>query len=156
MRNKRFQIALLIISIIIFCYHCFNLIYLWSDIPNQMAIHFSNDKPDNWGPKYMLFIMPIVGILIWIMIGFLVNKPEKLNYINLTEANREIQFLRTKKVLILLQNLSFIILIIANEAMLKSAVGMETSLTFSIAIVLLIVCIIAPVYLLIWASTLKY
>ncbi|MCM3672057.1 DUF1648 domain-containing protein [Mesobacillus maritimus] len=156
MRNKRFKITLMIISTFILCYHIFKLFYLWSEIPFQIAIHFSSETPDNWGPKYILFIIPIVSILSWLLIGLLVKNPERLNYVNLTEANKKIQFTRAERVMLLIQNLSFISFILANEALLKNAVGMESSLPFSIAIVLLVICFIAPVYLLIWASTLKY
>lgn len=39
-----------------------------------------------------------------------------MNYINLTEANKEIQFSRTRIVMILIQNLSFMSIVLANEA----------------------------------------
>ena len=156
MKMKHFKVTLVIISISILCYHIFQLFYLWADIPERIAIHFTNDAPDNWGPKYILYIMPILGIFIWFLIGLLVKKPEKLNYINLTEANKEIQFSRTGKVLILIQNLSFISFILANEALLRYSVGIDSSLPFIISLTLLAICFITPFYLLIWASTLKY
>ena len=92
------------------------LFYLWTDIPERIAVHFTNETPDNWGPKYILHIMPILGIFIWFLIDLLVEKLEKLNYINLTEANKEIQFSRTRIVMILIQNLSFMTIVLANEA----------------------------------------
>ena len=156
MRNKPFKITILIISIFIFCYHVFNLFSLWSTIPERIAIHFMNDMADNWGSKYFLLIMPIVSIFVWYLIGLLVKKPEKMNYINLTEANKEIQFSRTEKVMILVQNFSFLFFIFANEAFLRSTVEMESNIPFIISLSLLALCFIAPIYLLIWAATLKY
>jgi hypothetical protein len=156
MKNKPFKLTLTIISISIFLYHGFNLFYLWSDIPNQIAIHFSNDQPDNWGSKYFLLIMPIISILFWLLLQLLVRKPEKLNYVNLTERNKEIQFLKAEKVMLLIQSLGSISFLFANEAFLRSAIGMEITLPLSIAIVLLAICMIAPLYLLFWSATLKY
>ncbi|WP_449536333.1 DUF1648 domain-containing protein [Ferdinandcohnia sp. Marseille-Q9671] len=156
MKIKHFKVTFLIISIFVFCYHILNLFYFWPDIPERIAIHFTNDTPDNWGPKYILYIMPVLGIFIWFLIGLVGKRPEKLNYVNLTEANKEIQFARTEKVLILIQNLSFISFLLANEAMLRNTVEMDSSLPFILSLTLLAICFIAPIYLFIWASTLKY
>jgi hypothetical protein len=155
-RNKPFKITFSIISISIFCYHIFNLLSLWTTIPDSIAIHFTNDTPDNWGSKYILFIMPILSIFVWFLIGILVKKPEKLNYVNLTEVNKEIQFSRAEKVMILIQNFSFLFFILANEAFLRYSVGMESNIPFVTSLTLLALCLIAPIYLLIWAATLKY
>lgn len=156
MRNKPFKITILIISISIFCYHIFNLFSLWSTIPERIAIHFTSDTTDNWGSKYFLLLMPTLSIFVWLIIGLLVKKPEKMNYINLTEANKEIQFLKTEKVMILVQNFSFLFLILANEAFLRYTVGMESNIPFVFSLTLLALCLIAPIYLLFWAATLKY
>ncbi|MGO4529761.1 DUF1648 domain-containing protein [Paenibacillus sp. 2TAF8] len=152
---KYFKVTLFILSLSIFLFHVFKLVYLWTDIPERIAIHFTNDIPDNWGPKSILYIMPVIGVFLWFLIGILVKKPDKLNYINLTEANKEIQFSRTGKVLILIQNLSFLSFLLANEALLNYAVGIDSSLPFIISLSLLAFCFIAPIYLLIWASTLR-
>lgn len=156
MKHKGFKTILLIISIVIFGYHIFNLISLWSSIPDRIAIHFTNDTPDNWGPKYALLIMPIISLLAWFLIGLLIKNPEKLNYVNLTEANKEIQYSRATKLLILIQHLSFLVFIFANEVFLNFSIGTNYSLPFIISLTLSAICLIAPIYLLIWAATLKY
>lgn len=156
MKNNRIKLILTIFSIAILFYHGLNLYYFWSDIPNEIAIHFSNDKPDQWGSKYFLVIMPILSILFWFLIGIIARKPETLNYINLTEKNKEIQYLKAERVLLFIQNIGSVTFIFTNEAFLRSAAGMETTVPLFIAIALLVVCLIAPLYLLIWAATLKY
>lgn len=156
MKNKPLKLTLIIISISILFYHGFNLFYLWSDIPNQIAIHFSNGQSDNWGSKLLMFVMPVISIFIWIFMQIVVRKPEKLSYVNLSEKNKKIQYLKAEKVLVLIQYLASIALIFANEAFLRSAVGIDTRLPLAIAIFLLTICFIAPLYLLIWAATLKY
>ncbi|RCW76945.1 DUF1648 domain-containing protein [Saliterribacillus persicus] len=124
MKTKSLKSTLIIISTAIFLYHAFHLLYLWSDIPNQIAIHFSSGKPDNWGSKFILFIMPAVSVLIWYLMGLLVKNPEKLNYINLTEENKEIQYSKAEKVTLLIQYLGSIAFIFANEALLRNSVEM--------------------------------
>ena len=64
MRDKHFKIILSIISILIFAYHMFNLFYLWSDSPSQIAIHFTGKTPDHWGSKYFLIVIPFLSILV--------------------------------------------------------------------------------------------
>jgi len=151
-----FKWTLIIISTSVFIYHGINLIYLWGDIPNQIAIHFSGGSPDNGGPKTILFILPVISFLFWISIGLLIRNPEKLNYVNLTEENREVQYSKVGKGMLLIQNFGFIFLILVNEAILNNAVGEEFSLPFTIAIALLVMCFLIPFYLLFWAATLKY
>lgn len=90
--------------------------------------------------------MPILGIFIWFLIGLLVERQEKLNYINLTEANKENQFSRTRIVMILIQNLSFMSIVLANEALLRYSVGMESNVPFATSLTLLALCLIAPIF----------
>lgn len=156
MNNKQLKITLSIISISIFCYHIFNLIFFWTTISDSIAVHFTNDTPDNWGAKYILFILPLLSVVVWFLLRIAIKKPEKLNYVNLTKENKEIQFSRTEKVMILLQNFSFLSLIFANEAILRFSVGMESNVPFVTSLVLLALCFITPIYLFIWAATLKY
>ncbi|NMH68252.1 hypothetical protein HF072_05605 [Bacillus sp. RO3] len=57
--------------------------------------------------------------------------------------------------MILIQSLGSIAFLVGNEAFLRRSVGIETSLPFTIAIGLLAICFLAPLYLLFWATTLK-
>lgn len=156
MNNKRLKVLLFIFSFSIFCYHLFHLITLWTNIPDRIAIHFTNDTPDNWGPKYILIIMPLLSMILWNLIGLFAKNPEKMNYVNLTDANKEMQYARAEKVMILMQNFGSLSLIFANDALLKHSVGIDSSLPIIISLTLLGICFIAPIYLFIWAATLKY
>ncbi|MHA7136664.1 DUF1648 domain-containing protein [Rossellomorea arthrocnemi] len=155
MRNEPLKLPLILLSTTILLYHTFHLFYLWSEIPDTIAIHFNKGEPDQWGSKNILFIMPIVSTLIWFLIRLLAKKPEKLNYVNLTEGNKKIQYVKAEKVMVLIQYMGAVTFIFANEAFLRNAVGMESRLPFSIALGLLCICFIAPIYHLFWAATLK-
>ncbi|CAN7527644.1 DUF1648 domain-containing protein [Rossellomorea sp. LjRoot5] len=156
MRTETFKWMLVIISITILIYHVFHLFSLWSEIPNTIPIHFSKGKPDHWGSRYFLFIMPAVSLVIWFLIGLVVKKPEKLNYVNLTEENRQLQYVKAEKGMVVIQYLGSLVFVCANEATLRNAVGMESSLPYSIAIMLLAICFFVPIYHLFWAAMLKY
>ncbi|MDX8342551.1 MULTISPECIES: hypothetical protein [Bacillaceae] len=78
-----------------------------------------------------------------------------MNYIHLTEENENIQYEQAERVLVLIQYLGSLTFVFSNEALLHEAVGMESSWPFSIAIVLLGICFVTPIYHLFWAATLK-
>ncbi|MCR8848060.1 DUF1648 domain-containing protein [Rossellomorea sp. SC111] len=155
MRNELLKCTLIIISITILFYHIVHLFSLWSEVPRTIPIHFSKGEPDQWGSKYLLFIMPVVSILIWFFMGLLAKRPEKLNYVNLTEENKHRQYVKAEKGMVVIQYLSLMIFEFANEAFLRNAVGMDSSLPFSIALALMAICFLAPIYHLFWAARLK-
>ena len=123
--HSKIEYLLVFLSAVFFIYHLTILIIAWPDIPNQIATHYSNGVPDNFGPKYLLIFIPIISVLIWCLLGILVRKPEKLNYINLTEANKNLQYKKARKIMSVIQNASFIMLLFANKAFIRGAMGLE-------------------------------
>lgn len=154
--HSKIENLLVFLSAVFFIYHLTFLINAWPDIPNQIAFHYSNGIPDNFRPKYLLIVIPLIGVLMWCLLGFLVRKPEKLNYINLTEANKDLQYMKARKIMSVLQNAIFIMLLFANEAFIRGAMGLEFSFQLSISLLLLVICGLTPLYFLIWAFRLKY
>ncbi|TXC92719.1 DUF1648 domain-containing protein [Metabacillus litoralis] len=152
---KSFKFLLSFISMGILVYHLINLFLLWSDIPDRIAIHFTNDVPDNWGSKFFVLIMPIIGLLLWWLIGLFTKHPEKLNYINLTAKNREKQYNMSKNIMIFIQHLVLIISILANESFIRYSVGIENSVLNFLPLFLTAIMFLAVFYNLIWAARLK-
>jgi uncharacterized membrane protein len=75
------------------------VIVLWSytilnfrKLPEIIPIHFDLEgKPDNYGAKYFIFFLPIIGSLIYFFLSF--NIKEINNYpVEITQENKEIQF----------------------------------------------------------------
>lgn len=156
MKNNSLKIILFLISIAIFGYHLTSLLIHWSEIPNEIPIHFQNGEPNNWGPKYLLFILPGLSIILWHLIGLLTKNSKKLNYVNLTEKNKEQQYKRVGNMLVLVQYFSATGLVLLNETFLRELMGMDASIALYTAIILLAACVILPFYYLFWAATLKY
>ncbi|MBM7602764.1 putative membrane protein [Metabacillus crassostreae] len=152
---KSFKFLLSFISVGILVYHLINLFLFWPDIPDRIAIHFTNGEPDNWGSKFFVLIMPIIGLLLWWLIGLFTKHPEKLNYINLTEKNREKQYNMSKKMMIFIQHLVLIISILANESFIRYSVGIENSVLNFFPLILTAIMLLAVFYNLIWAARLK-
>ena len=156
MRKKLLTCTLIIISMAILFYHFVHLFSLWSEIPSTIPIHFNTGEPDHWGSKYLLFIMPVVGIVLWFFMGLLARRPEKLNYVHLTEENKHIQYVKAEKLMVFIQYLCLMMFEFANEAFLRNAVGMDSSLPFSIALAFMAICFLAPMYHMFWAAMLKH
>lgn len=154
-KGKSFKLLLGIVSLFVLAYHLINLLLIWPDIPNRIAIHFTNGEPDNWGSKYFLLVMPLIGVVSWWLIGLLTKHPDKLNYINLTKENREKQYKKTSKIMILNQNISLILFILGNEAFLRYAIDKENGLFIFLPIAILVISVLSFFYLLIWAAKLK-
>lgn len=154
-KDNSLKLVLGLVSLIMLVYHLINLFLFWSDIPNRIAIHFTNGEPDNWGSKYFLLIMPFIGVITWWLIGLLTKHPDKLNYINLSDKNCEEQYKKTSKILILNQNIYFIIFILTNEAFLRYATDRENDLFIFLPIALLVVSLLSFLYNLFWATRLK-
>ncbi|MFB9860016.1 DUF1648 domain-containing protein [Salinicoccus siamensis] len=155
MKVKSFKSVFYIISSIILVYHLVNLFLFWPNMPDRIAIHFTMGEPDNWGSKYFVLIMPTIGLLMWWLIGLLTKHPEKLNYINLTEKNREKQYNMSEKIMTLIQNLVLIASILANESLIRHAVGIENNVFNFLPLFLTGIMVLAVFYNLIWAARLK-
>ncbi|MGM0843698.1 MAG: DUF1648 domain-containing protein [Bacillota bacterium] len=133
-----------------------HVIMVWTEIPSSISIHFINGEPDRWGSKLFLLIMPLVGLLLWWLLGKLAKHPEKFNYINLTDKNREKQYKMTGKVMVLIQNLSLLAFVLANEEFLRNAAGSNSSNIFLVlSIVSMGIIPLAFFYNLVWAARLK-
>jgi len=74
------------------------VIFLWGytilnfrKLPEIIPIHFDLEgKPDNYGAKYFIFLLPFVGSLIYFFLSF--NIKEINNYpVEITQENKEIQ-----------------------------------------------------------------
>ncbi|MDF2607352.1 MAG: hypothetical protein K0S34_1547 [Bacillales bacterium] len=104
-KKTMFEVILNTISIASFI--CI-LIYLklsWSDIPETVPMHFdSTGKVDNYGAKEFIFILPMVGAILWIMLTILEKFPHTYNYINLTSENIEKQYKNGSMMINILKN----------------------------------------------------
>ena len=48
---------------------------LYPDLPAQIPLHFDwRGQPDAWGPKYILWIIPFVGVLVTLLVDLAVRK----------------------------------------------------------------------------------
>jgi uncharacterized membrane protein len=62
----------------------------WGSLPLHVPTHFAVDgRPDAYGPKASILVLPIVSLVLYVVLTALSFFPQRLNYpVQVTEANR--------------------------------------------------------------------
>ncbi len=99
------------IGILALCTSFFLLARYWSVLPEKIPTHFNfAGKPDGWGGKESLFILPVLGTFMYIIMKLLSKYPQIYNYpVEITEANAAFQYLLGRKVINWLRTLVVIL-----------------------------------------------
>lgn len=68
--------------------------YNYNSLPDQIPIHFNiKGEADAWGRKITIFILPVIGLLLFAGFRTLYMKPHKFNYIKtITKKNAQHQY----------------------------------------------------------------
>lgn len=92
-------------EVIFTIFDCINfglIAFLWwftvknyKTLPQRIPIHFDLDgKADNFGKKRYIFLMPVLGTLLYLIFMYVTGHPESSNFpVEITESNEETQFL---------------------------------------------------------------
>jgi uncharacterized membrane protein len=92
-------------AIILFIAGAVNLIMQWSSIPGTVPIHFNGaGEPDGWGSKVNLWILLVIGSMMWVLLTVLEKFPHVYNYLFLTEENAERQYKNARLMLNVIKN----------------------------------------------------
>ena len=77
------------------------LIKVWSSLPDQVPTHFgANGKPDDWGSRSMMLILPMVVLVMYSGLTILSRFPHTFNFpVTITENNFEKQYKMAKTLL---------------------------------------------------------
>lgn len=94
-----------IAAIILFIAGAANIIMQWSSIPGTVPIHFNGaGEPDGWGSKNNLWILLVIGSLMWVLLTILEKYPHVYNYLFLTDENTERQYKNGRLMLNVIKN----------------------------------------------------
>lgn len=56
-------------------------ILYWNQLPEKMPIHFgATGKPDAWAGKASVWLLPAVGVFVYLLMTFISKKPSNFNY----------------------------------------------------------------------------
>lgn len=110
-----------LLEILNLCVLGFLLIYpltYFAEIPDTIPIHFNQEgKPDGFGPKNSIWIQPVMGIFLYLLLGLFRSIPHVLNIpVEITPENAEVQY---RLVTRMLSWLSLLILLIFSTLVYK-------------------------------------
>jgi uncharacterized membrane protein len=92
-------------AIAVFIVGAANLIMQWSSIPGTVPIHFNGaGEPDGWGSKNNLWVLLLIGFMMWVLLTVLEKFPHVYNYLFLTEENAERQYKNGRLMLNIIKN----------------------------------------------------
>src|SRR4051794_9461330 len=86
----------------------FTLIGMWSlaiyyffILPDTIPVHFgASGQPDSYGKKATIFILPVTGLIIFMMMSIINKYPQVYNYpVKITAANAAKQYTNGTKII---------------------------------------------------------
>lgn len=116
------------------------IIFAWFELPNEIPAHFNGvGEVDRWGSKVELFILPFIGLFLWIVMGLLERAPHMHNYpARLNENNVEAFYLNSRKILNEVKNLCLIFFAFISFQMVRIGLGETNSLGWWVLPVILL------------------
>lgn len=65
-----------------------SIIINYQSLPNHIPSHYNfSGNPDAWSTKSFIFIVPVIGIILWLAIHFFMKSPNVDKYINVPSMN---------------------------------------------------------------------
>ncbi|MBN8836907.1 MAG: DUF1648 domain-containing protein [Sphingobacteriia bacterium] len=130
------------------------VLYAFTKLPDTIPIHYNyHGKADNYGSKYVIFILPLVISALFLLLTILNHYPHKFNYLKkITEDNAMQQYKAATKSLRIVK---LVIVLFMNDvvfSIIKGADTKETSLGFWFLPLFLLAIILPIVVLLIKAN----
>lgn len=101
------------------------IIFEWVNLPEEIPAHFNaTGEVDRWGSKIEVFILPAIGIFMWIFLGLLEKAPHMHNYpARLNESNVEAFYLNSRKLCNEVKNFCLILFAIISCEIVLVALG---------------------------------
>ncbi|MCA0988466.1 DUF1648 domain-containing protein [Guptibacillus algicola] len=113
----------------------------WSSIPESVPQHFNAaGEPDRWGDKWTIFLLPSIGVAVWISLTFLERMPHSFNYVvKITEGNAERQYYFAVTLIRLIKNEISIFFAILTNMIVQMSNGQQEGLQFWIVPVFMVI-----------------
>jgi uncharacterized membrane protein len=81
------------------------IVHFWAVLPDRIPIHFGfSGQPDAWGNKVMIWLLPAVAAIIFVLLAAVSRYPHTFNYtVRITDENAERQYLLARSLLVWLK-----------------------------------------------------
>ncbi|MFZ3591221.1 DUF1648 domain-containing protein [Bacillus sp. DJP31] len=118
-----------ILAILLFVWNLVYLLMEWSSLPGTIPIHYNAlGIVDGYGDKSTVWILPVVGIILWIGLTTLERFPHVYNYMHLTQENVERQYKNARLMINVTKNFVLALFVYLDLKMIQVAYGNETGL----------------------------
>ena len=111
-----------------------NVIYLftqWPLLPDQVPVHFNaKGEADGWGSKGMVWFLPLITFILWGGMTILERMPHVYNIPNLTEENKDQQFINMRLMLNIVKTEIIIFLVYTSWQSIQWSHGNEAGLGY--------------------------
>lgn len=113
----------------------------WSNVAESVPYHFDfTGEPDAWGSKWMVLILPVLGILLWTGLSFIEPFPHTFNYVvKINEGNAERQYYYAVTLIRLIKNEIALLFALLTPSIVQISNGQEDQLQFWIVPVFLVI-----------------
>ena len=104
--------------------------YFFPYLPEEVPRHFGSDgTPDAWGSRNYVFMMPFIGLILFVGMFFLSKVPHIYNYtVEITEENAAVQYKRSSRMIRVLNTAIILTFLYIEITTLRTALGKSEGL----------------------------
>ncbi|PWA11175.1 hypothetical protein DCC39_09380 [Pueribacillus theae] len=139
--KTRLEKVLEVVSVMLIGFMFFQVFFYWSGLPNRIPIHFNaRGEADGWGGKESILVLPIIGLFLFKIMFFLSKAPHIYNYpVKVTEENAPKLYLEARRMMILLNFESTLLLTSLHWETVRSAFGKDGLGAWGLPVFLLLI-----------------
>ena len=129
-------------------------IIYWNQLPDIIPSHFNFAvEPDDYGSKWVVVTLPLIGIILFTAMRWIVTKPHIFNYATMiTEENAEAQYTMVTRLLRVVNTIVASIFAYLTYAMIHTALGNMSGPGNQFVIILIVLTLGLPLTYLIAAN----
>jgi uncharacterized membrane protein len=136
-----FEKAIKVLSLLLIVIMFLPIFSQWNALPNKVPIHFNAEGiVDGWGSKGNLWILPMIGLILFVMMSILERFPHIYNYpVMITEKNAPKLYLEARRMLIILNSEMLLLFSYISWGTVQAAFGKNLINMWAIPIFLIII-----------------
>lgn len=136
-------------AIIILIFTWYYVISNYSTLPEKIPHHFNAmGEADQWGKKSIIWLMPIIGSVLWMLLSILSQYPQSFNYYQkINEHNVEYQYRLALRLMRGIKIIVGIIFLYVVHSMKMVALDQQNSSKINIFVILISLAITIITYL---------
>lgn len=106
------------------------IILSYNNLPEQIPIHYNGlGEVDNYSNKTSIFLLPIIGTFLFMILTLVSKNPESFNYnVEITEENAESQYRNSIKMMRIMKIIVIVLFFLIDFKTIKTSMGKSEGL----------------------------